>query len=119
MERCLEPGCRFVAKNRAGLVAHRRLAHGTERKANRRAAEKTLSILAGLGRIEDIDAARVQTIRSIADALDRDDSNAQLWRTYREAIEDLMRADDDANDDLEKALAEIRSAAPMGNPKET
>lgn len=118
MERCLEPGCHFVAKSRAGLIAHMRAAHGANRGANRKALEKTLSILRGLGRVEDIDAVRIQTLRSLADELDRDPSNAQMWRTYREAIADMMRTDDDANDDLEKALAEIRSVSPLGHQTE-
>jgi hypothetical protein len=113
--RCIEDGCRFEAKTASGLAAHMRQKHGTAAGANRRAAEKTLSILRGLGRIEDIDAARVQTIRSLADALDRDDGNAQMWRTYREAIEDLMRQDDDADDELAQALAEIRGTPTVGD----
>lgn len=87
------------------------MAHGP----NRKAAEKTLKVLQGLGRIEDIDAVRVQTIRSLADALDREDDNAQMWRTYREAVEDFMRTDDDADGSLEAALAEIRRAGPVGD----
>lgn len=115
MEQCREPGCRFVAKSMAGLKAHRRLKHLINAGANRREAEKMLSVLRGLGRIEDIDAARVQTIRSLADELDVDPSNAQMWRTYREAIEDLMRADENVDSSLEQALAEIRCAGQMGD----
>jgi hypothetical protein len=115
MERCLEPGCKFVAKNRQGLIAHMRQTHGANRKPNRKALERTLSILRGLGRIEEVDAARVQAIRSIADSLDKDDSNAQMWRTYLEALDDLMRQDEDADDELARALAEIRGASPMGD----
>lgn len=118
MERCLEPGCKFVAKNRAGLIAHMRQTHGANRGANRKALEKTISILHGLGRIEDIDAARVQTLRSLADELDRDASNAQMWRTYREAIEDLMGPDDNGNE-IDQLIAEINSRAPVGNPPQT
>lgn len=110
--------CGFEAKNGAGLSAHRRAKHGRRQGPNRRAAEETLAELRRMGRLEEIDAARVQTIRSIADALDVDDTNAQLWRTYREAIEDLMRADDDADDALTKALAEIAGATAMGDPPE-
>lgn len=86
---------------------------------NRKAAEKMLRILNKLGRIEDIDAARVQTVRSLSDTLDADGSNAQMWRTYRDAVEDMMRADEHADSSLEAALAEIRSAGPMGHPAES
>jgi hypothetical protein len=72
-----------------------------------------LAILKNLGRVEDVDAARVQALRSLSDAVDRFPKNAQLWRVYRDAIEDLLTQDDRANDDLEKALAEIRSAGPI------
>lgn len=89
------------------------------RGVNRKAAEKMLKILGDLGRIEDVDSARVQIVRSLADALDADSSNAQMWRTYRESIEDMMKADERADSSLEAALAEIRSAGPMGHPAES
>lgn len=115
-ERC--PECGFCARTSQGLAAHRRLQHATDLGRNRRAAERTLAILRQTGRIEDVDAARVETIRSLADALDQDGSNAQMWRTYREAIEDLMRADDHADDELAQALAEIRGATALGDAQE-
>jgi len=83
---------------------------------NREATETMLDILKGLGRIEDIDAARVQSLRSLADAVDRFPKNAQLWKVYRDAIEDMLSQDDRANDDLAQALAEIRSAASVRDP---
>ena len=86
---------------------------------NREAADQMLDILKGLGRIEDIDAARVQVVRSLAEHVDRFPKNAQLWRVYRDAIEDLLSQDDRANDDLEKALAAIRSASPICDPQAT
>ena len=111
--------CGYVARSTHELSLHRREKHPDDHGPNRQAAEQTLAILRDLGRIEEIDAARVQTVRSIATALDSDDTNAQLWRTYREAIEDMMRADDDANDDLAKAIAEIERAATLGDPETT
>ena len=115
MKRCLICGEQF--ETGAGLASHRRAKHPRVRGANRLAAEEMLAILTQTGRIEDVDAARVQTVRSLADALDTDPSNAQMWRTYREAIEDLMGPDDDG-DDIDALIAQINSRAPVGNPPE-
>lgn len=83
--------------------------------ANTEAIEATLATLTDLGRLEPIDAAHVQGLRSMAAALDRDPGNAALWRQYREALADLLEADSDADSDLAEALETIRSAAPMGD----
>ena len=116
MTRC---ECGFTARTKAGLAVHQKAAHGESHASNRKALERTLTILRKLGRIEDIDAATVQTIRSLADALDVDPSNAQMWKVYREALNDLMEQDEHADDDLEKALAALRSTAPLVHPKAT
>ena len=116
---CTEPKCKFVGKTAAGLAGHRRLKHGITGGPLRRATEETIRILESTHRLEDVDAARVQILRSLADAIDKDPTNAQMFRTYREAIEDLMRADDTPGDDLDKELAEIRSAGPMGDTTQT
>lgn len=81
--------------------------------ANKNALERTLRCLPK----DEADAARVELARSLADAVDRYPKNAQLWRVYRDAIESLYAHDDVANDDLQKALAEIAGAAPVRNPK--
>jgi hypothetical protein len=88
-----------------------------KQSANRRALEVTLRILKKQGWFEDVDAVRIQTLRSLADELDRDGGNAQMWRTYREAVEDLMRSDDDGND-IDALIAQINSRAPVGDPPE-
>ena len=111
--------CGFVARTSAGLASHKRTAHPDCGGDNRRAAERFLTELRRLGRLETIDVARVQTIRGIADSLDDDSSNAALWKVYREAVDDFMRQDDNANDALSKALAAINSAAPVVHPQET
>lgn len=109
--------CEFEARSKGGLATHRRAKHprSASPTTNSQALDRTLGILADLGRIEPIDAARVMALRSMAFALDCDASNAQLWRQYREALTDLLRVDEDADSDLAAALAEIRGAAQVGD----
>jgi len=85
-----------------------------EHKSNRAALEETLAYLAK----DPVDSVRVQLARSLADAVDHFPKNAQLWRVYREAVEALYAHDDRASDELEKALAEIASAAPVRHSAE-
>ena len=76
--------------------------------------EKTLKVLRDLGRINDIDAARVQHVRSMARALDERPFNAALWKNYGEALEKLMAHDDDDDDlaaELQKLSADPRNAS--------
>jgi hypothetical protein len=75
------------------------------RTTNRGQLEQTLKELRRLGRIEKIDAAAVQALRSMAAALDGDPCNAALWRQYREALRELT-ADDD-NGSVDSALADL------------
>lgn len=108
------PSCEFVARSGAGLAAHVRARHPQqERGTNRAAIEVTLSELDRLGRLEKIDAARVQLLRSLADAVDADWTNAQLWKQYREALADAGGEDDSDTDDLIKRL---HGATPVGDP---
>ncbi len=60
-----------------------------------------------MGRLEKIDAARVQALRSMASALDQNPFNSQMWREYREAIEGLAAHDGDSGavDDLINELS--------------
>lgn len=85
------------------------------KQTNASALEKTLSAMANCGRIEDIDAAAVQALRSMAATLDDDPSKAALWREYLNALAEVRRADDDADASLNGLLAEIGSAAPVGD----
>ena len=110
--------CGFIAKTPAGLASHKRIEHPECGGDNRKAAERFLTELRREGRIDTIDVSRIQTIRGIADALDDDSSNAALWKVYREATEEMLRQDDDANDALSQALAAINSAAPVVYPPE-
>jgi hypothetical protein len=75
------------------------------RTTNRGQLEQTLKELRRLGRIEKIDAAAVQALRSMAFALDADPSNAALWRQYREALRELT-ADDDCGG-VDAAIADL------------
>jgi hypothetical protein len=73
---------------------------------NAEAIEVTLHALGEAGRLEDIDAARVQALRSIAEALDEKPWNSQMWREYRESLEGLT-ADDADDGELAAILAEL------------
>lgn len=122
------PDCGEVKKTAQGLGSHRRYRHfdggpvvdvdsltaveleAGELGPNRASLEVTLSILKRLGRTEDIDSAQVQTLRTLASAVDRWPDEAQLWRQYREALREVLDADDAADDRLSEALAAIRGA---------
>ena len=82
---------------------------------NTAATEQTLKELDRIGRFEDIDRANIQLLRSLARSVDDEPYNAALWRQYREALEDMLRADEDADDDLAAALAEISSGTSVGD----
>lgn len=87
-------------------MATRRKAYAT----NVTALAATVAELQKLGRIETLDAAQVQLVRSLAVAVDSEPTNSGLWRQYREALSDLLRADDDADDELAEALEALRSS---------
>lgn len=76
--------------------------------ANLAELEKTLTCLRDAGSIEDVDAARVEMLRSLAAALDEKPHSPGLWREYREALEGL-RGDDDGDGSLEALLADLSS----------
>lgn len=59
-----------------------------------------------MGRLEQIDAARIQALRSMADVLDRRPESPQMWREYRGALEELIAHDEDA--DLTELLAGLQ-----------
>jgi phage tail sheath protein FI len=101
--------CPFSAKSRAGLAAHKRRAHPESLAAtgpNATAIDVTLAELRRMGRLEKIDEARVQALRSMAVALDQNPFNSQMWREYREAIEGLT-ADDSNTDGVDALLDEL------------
>jgi len=75
------------------------------RTTNRGQLEQTLGELRRLGRVEKIDAAVVQALRSMAFMLDADPSLASLWRQYLAALRELTADDSDGAADA--ALAEL------------
>jgi hypothetical protein len=104
--------CPFEAKSRAGLAAHRRRRHPESLPGpggpNVRAIVVTLGELRRMGRLEKVDEARVQALRSMAEALDQNPFNSQMWREYREALEGLT-ADDSSSDAVDDLLDELSS----------
>lgn len=105
------PECGQQAKSAAGLASHRRSRHPQPSEAsgpNLAAIEATLTELHRMGRLERVDAARVQAIKSMARALDDNPFNSQMWREYREALERLTA--DDSNDGAADALLAKLSA---------
>ncbi len=86
------------------------------RTTNSGQCERTLRHLRGMGRIEEVDAALVQALRSMARALDAEPQNAALWRQYREALRELTADDDGGSvgDALDALFTEVRDEAPPG-----
>ena len=76
----------------------------------RSALEVTLTELERLGRLTDVDAARVEIARTLADALDVEPASAILWREYR-ATEKQLREETDAHRDPFDQLLESLSAS--------
>lgn len=74
----------------------------------RAALEETITVLKTMGRIEPIDAARIQILRSMADSLDVKPWNSQMWHEYRDALEAVM-ADGDDEGELGVLLASLQA----------
>lgn len=64
--------------------------------ANATAIEATLGELRRMGRLERVDEARIQALRSMAEALDLNPFNSQMWKEYREAIGGITADDSPA-----------------------
>lgn len=79
-------------------------------KTNAAAIEVTLAELERMGRLEDVDAARVQALRSIAAALDAKPFSPQMWREYREAIEGLTADDGNGDGSIDELLDELSAS---------
>lgn len=91
-------------------MAGRRAPKPNVEKTNAKAIEITLAELGRMGRLEDVDAARIQALRSIAAALDENPFNSQMWREYREAIEGLTADDGDHDGSIEDLIDELSSS---------
>lgn len=81
--------------------------------SNVKALEETLSSLRDTRRLERVDEALVQGLRSMAGALDLDPSNAALWRQYRETLKELTADDSDGSvaGEIAALFAEVRDKA--------
>lgn len=77
----------------------------------RRAVEVALGAMEDLGRLEQVDAGLVASVRVLASVLDHDAGNAPVWAQFRGVLADLRGlnvADDDP--ELERLAAEMRAA---------
>ena len=82
---------------------------------NAQAIAITLGEVERMGRLEKIDAAQVQALRSMAAALDENPYNTQMWREYREAIKELTADDSDDGgyrDLVDELSPPVRDAPP-------
>jgi len=79
---------------------------------NAKALAVTLGELRRLGRLEKIDTAFVEALRSMAAALDVNPGNAGLWRQYLEALGELTADDSDGSVDeaLEELFGQVRDS---------
>jgi len=83
----------------------------------RAAVDETLTALDDLGRVDQIDAASVESVRVLADALDEDAANAALWAQFRAALTELRGLNDGGDDELAQLTAAMRAA--VGDAKDS
>jgi len=77
---------------------------------NVEAVEVSIGVLVDAGKVElPVDQARVEAARNLAVAVDASPGNANLWRQYREAVEDLYVDDRDTTgaDELARLLGRL------------
>lgn len=108
------PECDYVARTKAALAIHKRQEHPRPAGPNARAVEVTLTEMQRMGRLEKVDEARVQALRSIAEAVDLNPFNSQMWREYREAIGALIVDDRNTGSSIDDLLDEL--SAPVRDP---
>lgn len=85
---------------------------------NRKAVDSTIKAMRKDGRLKAEDAATVQMVESLADAVDIDPANASLWREFRASLDSLMRLGlEEKNDGDEIALiiASLRGTAEVSD----
>lgn len=89
-----------------------------EISGNLEAIDEMIAALKAAGRLERVDAARVQIARRLARAVDENPENVGLWQQYRAAeavLREVTENDDDGLADLFQAFdAAVRDAE---NPK--
>ena len=73
---------------------------------NVQAFAQTLKELRRLGRIEKVDSARVQAVRSMARSIDDKPFNSQMFHEYLTALEGLT-ADGNSDGSVEELLREL------------
>ncbi len=81
--------------------------------SNRVAMQILIDTLWNMGRLEKIDAARIEICRLLADAVDANPENANLWRQYREAEEVLRSVGAKDVEDFNAVIASIWSDSPL------
>jgi hypothetical protein len=89
---------------------------------NRKAVDATIKAMRKDGRLKAADAATVQMVESLADAVDIDPANASLWREFRASLDSLMRLGlEEKNDGDEIALiiAALRGPAEVSDSSES
>ena len=101
------PECDYVARTKASLAIHKREVHPRPTGPNALAVEVTLAELERMGRLEKVDTARIQALRSIAEAVDLNPFNSQMWREYREAIGVVTVDDRDSGSSINDLLDEL------------
>jgi len=92
-----------------------RIAPKSKHGQNRQATEITVKALQDDGLISEVDAARVQIVRSLASLADAEPDNPVVWREYRLAEQALRKETEAHGDPFDKLLADI--TAEMGNEK--
>ena len=77
---------------------------------NTGAAATMIAALRALGRIEPIDEALVETVVTLAAAIDGAPENASLWREYRSAVADLRNVggNNEQGNEIEKLIEALR-----------
>lgn len=73
---------------------------------NAQAFAQTLKELRRLGRIEKVDAARVEAVRSMAKSIDEKPFNSQMFHEYMAALE-VLTADGDSDGSVDELLREL------------
>ena len=110
--------CKFEAQTLTALLSHVRHRHPVVVPAGSpllAAVERTFAELERMGRLEKVDAVRVEVVRQLAVMVVERSHDARLWRELRAAIAEVVDVDDRVDDDLAAALASIGGGPALGN----